>query len=317
MRFLFACQSGFIKWYHSRVSVIALARIAKFELYTGVILSNIDRKSVIEANRYVHSKIGDKYNDSPHFRPENQERVSQTIQQLVERLGESDLKAEQAIDFCCGTGFIINLISCLFERIVGVDVTQEMLDQVDTSSGNIELFNCLAEDVPFEDGQFSFATAYSCLDHLTSVEDFFAEAYRVLKPNGILYVDLNPNRAYWKNLKSLENQSIKSRNLQREVFNTLNNDKRNSDLYDLDIEQLVLAEPSKNFDFGFDPSEVENTAKKIGFRHFETRYHWFINQALVAGESPQETTEAIDAHLQSVLPASAGLYKYLAFVAQK
>ncbi len=277
----------------------------------------LSREGVIEANRYVHSSIVEEYNNSPHFNPENKARVSSILDDLVDEMALNGREPNQIIDFCCGTGFIVDLVKNSFARVVGVDVTQEMLDKVDISSGNIELFNCAAENTPFDDNSFDMATAYSCLDHLLNYEEFFAEAYRVLKPGGILYIDLNPNRAFWHMLKTVQHMPELHENLSREIYNTLNNDERNSKKYNIDIDRLVMAEPIKNHQFGFDDDEVRAVAKKIGFSKFKASYHWFLNEGIVLHEQSEDHASTINSYFQSILPASKSLFKYLGFVLTK
>ena len=123
----------------------------------------LSRESVIRANQYVHASIVEEYDDSPHFRPENKARVRGHVEELVERLEASGMKPDRVIDFCCGTGFMISLMHDCFESVVGVDVTQEMLDRVDTSPGNIELINGPAEKVDFPDNHFDLVVSHILL----------------------------------------------------------------------------------------------------------------------------------------------------------
>lgn len=277
----------------------------------------LSRDAVIEANQYVHSSIVDEYDESPHFRPENKQRVSENIDDIIATLAEQGHQPDKLIDFCCGTGFIIDLVKDKFRDVVGVDVTQEMLDKVNLDSGNIELFNCPAEQVPFEDNSFDMATAYSCLDHLLDCKAFLAEAYRVLKPGGMLYIDLNPNRLFWNMLVSMQGQADMSDNLKREIYNTLSNDERNSKKYNIDIDRLVMAEPIKNHDYGFDADEVKVIAESVGFSHFEASYHWFLNEGIVMHQQSAEQALGVNNYLQSIMPASKSMYKYLGFTLRK
>src|SRR5262245_28180261 len=84
---------------------------------------------VIQANITVHSKLASVYSTTePHFRPENQAVVDSVLKRLV-----AETSARSLLDLGCGTGFMINLAKHRVSRVVGVDVTRAMLDQVDTS----------------------------------------------------------------------------------------------------------------------------------------------------------------------------------------
>ena len=51
---------------------------------------------------------------------------------------------------------------------------------------------------PFEDNSISEIIINHALEHLTiSIPDFFKECYRILKPNGILHLEV-PNAFFWR-----------------------------------------------------------------------------------------------------------------------
>lgn len=149
---------------------------------------------VVKANVAVHTLMADSYNtNEPHFRPENQAKVRRNIEQVKQTTNGNRL-----LDIGCGTGFIINLAKDLFAEIHGVDITQAMLSKIDTSVGNITLHNTIAEKLPFEDGYFDVVTAYSFIHHLEDYRPVLSEVKRVLKPEGIFYIDLEPNKLFWE-----------------------------------------------------------------------------------------------------------------------
>jgi ubiquinone/menaquinone biosynthesis C-methylase UbiE len=164
------------------------------------------RLEALNANIYVHAFLANsgEYQKSPHFRPENQEKVRRILDRIVAKSTVSNQSIAKAIDFGCGTGFMIDLMKDMFSEVHGLDITNDMMKRVDVSSGNVFLHECLAEKTPFPDNHFDFATAYSFMDHLFSYDDFLQEAYRVLKPGGTFYSDLNPNRAFINSMAKVE-----------------------------------------------------------------------------------------------------------------
>ena len=91
--------------------------------------------SVIDANIEVHTKMADTYESrEPHFRPENQAKVLSRLTDI-----RKQAPGGQLLDLGCGTGFMTQLAVGLFDDIYGVDVTQAMLDRVDTSSGKVRV----------------------------------------------------------------------------------------------------------------------------------------------------------------------------------
>lgn len=274
------------------------------------------REQTIKANIYVHAFLANsgEYQKSPHLRLENQEKVRGILKRLIGRMGS--VGNAKLIDFGCGTGFIIALAKDVFAEIYGVDITLDMMKQVDLSSGNVFLHGCLAEKTPFVDGYFDFATAYSFMDHLFDYKDFLKEAHRVLKPGGIFYSDLNPNRDFIVAMSRAETGSIVDVTaiVEKEIKGALHNGAHYSQSYGMDGILLDQAEPIKSIDKGFDATEVVAAARAIGFSQCEVEYEWFLGQAKLMHEQSIGSTEIVDSYLTSTLPISSQLYKYLRFI---
>jgi len=276
----------------------------------------ISRKKAVEANIKVHSSLAasGEYNRSPHFRPENKQKVRTILEGLIKK--ESGKQPYRLLDLGCGTGFIIHLAHDLVDEVYGVDITDEMMSLIDLSPGNIQIQNSLAEETPFEGKFFNMVTAYSFLDHLTSYKDVIAEAYRVLKPRGIFYSDLNPNRHFSKCMEALESYNLDAlpEVVSREIAGMLHNGEYWESNFGIDKDALTNAEPIKSFDKGFDPDEVLTFGKKVGFSSVSFEYDWYLGQGVIMHEHSQEKADTVDQYLRFVLPATQGLYKYIRFV---
>ena len=276
------------------------------------------RKKAVDANILVHSSLASsgEYNRSPHFRPENQQKVRKILEELIKKEGQQPYRL---LDLGCGTGFIIHLVHDLVDEVQGVDITDEMMSLIDLSPGNIQVQNSIAEETPFEDEFFNMVTAYSFLDHLTSYEDVVVEACRVLKPGGIFYSDLNPNRHFSNCMESLESCSLESMPevVSREISGMLHNGEYWENNFGIDKEAITNAEPIKSFDKGFDPDEVSTFAKKAGFSEVSFEYDWFLGQGVLMHEHSQEEADTVDRYLRFTLPATRGLFKYIRFVFTK
>lgn len=279
-------------------------------------VSKITREQALEANIYVHSYLANsgEYQKSPHFRPENIAKVRAIIARLTANLPPRAAKAK-AIDFGCGTGFIINLVHERFAEVHGVDITQDMMKHVNLSPGNIFLHESTAEHTPFGDNAFDFATAYSFMDHLFDYKIFLREAYRVLKPAGVFYSDLNPNRDFILAMACAEKATpFGSSIVEREIKGALHNGKFHEEDSGVNAEFIEKAEPIKTHDKGFSFEEVLESAKSIGFSRVGVEFEWFLGQGRVMHEQSHEKAKMIDEYLVSVLPASSPLYKYLRFI---
>ncbi|HEV2643606.1 MAG TPA: class I SAM-dependent methyltransferase, partial [Candidatus Elarobacter sp.] len=158
------------------------------------------RDDVIRANIEVHTRMASTYQtNEPHFRPENRAKVRRVLETLAARAGGGRL-----LDVGCGTGFVIDLARDLFERIDGVDVTPAMLDRVDRAGGHVFVHEARAEALPFGDATFDMASSYAFMHHVTDHAAILREVRRVLRPGGLFYVDLEPNKLFWASMNALE-----------------------------------------------------------------------------------------------------------------
>ncbi len=272
-------------------------------------------KKIIEANIEVHTKMSETYNNEPHFRPENQAKVKKRIEAL-----QSKINAKNLLDVGCGTGFILNLAKDLFEELHGVDATQAMLDKVDLSSGNIKVYNGLAQELPFENGSFDMATSYAFLHHLENYDDVLKEVFRVLKKGGLYYIDLDPNKDFWKAMETLEqteNNNKYSSIVQKEINSVLHTDQQVMEEFGIEPEVFNNAEYTKSILGGIDPEELCAKALELGYSSATFEYDWFLGQGTIMHEHSFEEAEAIDSYLKSVLPLSKHLYKYIKIVLVK
>lgn len=266
------------------------------------------------ANVAVHSAMAATYNErEPHFRPENQKKVRGVLEEIARKVNRGRL-----IDFGCGTGFIINLAKDLFDNIDGVDITQAMLDRVDLSSGNITLHNQRCEALPFEDGTFDAATAYSFLDHLADYSLILKEAHRVLRPGGMMYADLLPNKRFWDEVNFVgerdDVESIDAPIVRREVEMLASQHKMVESEYDIDGETFLTAEPWKTGTRGIASRDFIRIAKEAGFSKIDVSFQWYLGQGNVLHGQGEKESEVVDAYLRSVLPVSESLFKYLRVV---
>jgi ubiquinone/menaquinone biosynthesis C-methylase UbiE len=269
---------------------------------------------VVRSNIAVHTQMADSNNsDEPHFRPENRAKVKHNLLRIADRVGTGRM-----LDIGCGTGFVIDLLSESFEEIHGIDPTTAMLSKVDTSRGNITLHVGVAEDLPFEDATFDLVTAYSVFHHLADHRPALAEAARVLRPGGILYVDLEPNRAFWLAIDDVEKTNREAVDtldeiVAREVRAVLHIAEDVHDRFGIDPEVFRSAEHIKSQLGGFDAAGFEADTRKAGFTSCESTYEWFLGQGtLMHGPSPADA-EIVESHLRRLLPISAPLFKYLRF----
>lgn len=272
-------------------------------------------QSVIDANIEVHTKMAATYDSrEPHFRPENQAKVLSRLADIRNRAPGGRL-----LDLGCGTGFMIHLAVDLFDDICGVDVTQAMLELVDTSSGKVRLEKASAEDIPFDDESFDVVTAYSFLHHTADYSLVIKEAFRVLKPSGMLYVDLEPNLHFWKAMESLagNEQTKMSAIVQREVDSVMHTDAQVEREYGIPQDTFRTAEFTKAVLGGIVPDELQSACDDAGFRECSVKPDWFLGQGTVMHQHSFATAETIEAYLSQLDSLSIHLFKYIYCICRK
>jgi ubiquinone/menaquinone biosynthesis C-methylase UbiE len=274
----------------------------------------------IKANIAVHSAMADEYNRiEPHFRPESIKRVKDIIHEISMKKSIG-----KALDLGCGTGFMINILKDYSSNIVGVDVTQAMLDKVDLSgNASIELINSDTGSVLLTKEYFDIATAYTFLDHLYDLKPTLLNTFNSLKKGGVFYADLSPNFYFWESIKSLNRNRNYDSILQREINAVMKKDEEIEEQFGVKKEIFTAAEYQKHVKGGLVEEEIFELLKTIGFTKVEFIYHWYVGQAqLINDESIDkekrfEHASVMHEYLTRSLPLSRNLFKYIGFIATK
>ena len=275
---------------------------------------------VIQANIAVHSKVAAVYaKTEPHYRPENLAIVDRTLKRLVD-----ETTATTALDLGCGTGFMINLLKHHVGRVVGVDVTRAMLDQVDTTGpATIELHEHDTGSFAAAPGAFDLVTAYSFLHHLYDIKPTLATAARALRKGGKFYADLDPNFYFWDDIKKLDGASALDPIVAREVAAVAHKDDQMNQEYGIPTSVFNDAEYGKDIAGGFKEEALRAMLHEVGFSDVTVTYYWYLGQASLVNDEAkprdQRLADAalVDSVLQRVLPLSRNLYKYIGFIATR
>ena len=109
--------------------------------------------------------------------------------QFREVMIHSQYKSGKWLDAGCAKGFLLKIASQHGWKPYGFDVSAYAVREAQKNCPNAHLFVLNAEDkLPFGDGFFEVITALELIEHLRAPENFLEEAYRVLKPNGMLFI---------------------------------------------------------------------------------------------------------------------------------
>lgn len=269
---------------------------------------------VVKANIAYHSALAKlNYHEQPHFSPENIQRMDSRIADLA-----SKTTGSQLLDIGCGTGFILDIAKKHFHKVVGVDITEEMINKVDLTSGNVEVHLGNTEDMSFlPSNSFDVCTAYSFLHHLVSFEPTIREAYRCLHPGGLFFSDQDPSHAYYQFVHGFNEHKDLPEILKSEVQSADHSFEDAITGTDLTIEDVSLAEYHGFAKGGIDPDEMMSILQSVGFKNIQIRYEWYLGQGKVIHQRSQEASDVIEEYLRSILPASRPFFKYISFLAEK
>jgi ubiquinone/menaquinone biosynthesis C-methylase UbiE len=141
--------------------------------------------------------------------PKSASLTTEDFQQAAENLSEQVCLAAhlanglQVLDVGCGFGGTVALINERYcdMQLVGLNIDERQLARARATitpqaTNTIEFQQGNACALPFADNSFDVIVAVECIFHFPSREQFFKEAYRVLKPQGYLALsDFLPSAA--------------------------------------------------------------------------------------------------------------------------
>lgn len=277
---------------------------------------SVSKEDVLKANIQLHTQLADVYKKSePHYLPENKARVENIIQGF-----SSGNRDGTMLDVGCGMGFTIDIAKNYFSKIVGIDITEAMLEKVNTNSDRCDIKVMVAEieKMPFDDNSYDAVTAYAVIHHLHELKPAFEEIYRVLKPGGSFYTDTDPNYYFWEALRQVPANGEYSASIRREVDAVQNKDKELQEEFGVDPEVLNTAEVLKHDAGGFKPEDLESLLREVGFSDVVIHYEWFVGEARVIHSDDTKGCEGqIRMIMNELLPLTKHLFKYLRIMAVK
>jgi SAM-dependent methyltransferase len=106
-------------------------------------------------------------------------------------------RTDVAVDIGSGLGRICAALAPHFGRVIGVDVSEEMVNQARVHVPDPHVEFRVGDGVglqPIEDASVDFVTSFTVLQHMPSeslVLDYLREGARILRPGGVLGVQWN------------------------------------------------------------------------------------------------------------------------------
>jgi ubiquinone/menaquinone biosynthesis C-methylase UbiE len=109
------------------------------------------------------------------------------------------------VEVGCGAGRMTRSLTGVFEHVIGLDVSEEMLELAAKAAPDAELKLVSGTSIPLPDATADAVFTTHVLQHLDGIErvsDYLREMHRVLKPRGTIMVHLllGPERPAWRRL---------------------------------------------------------------------------------------------------------------------
>ncbi len=129
--------------------------------------------------------------------------AGEAVTEICTFLSESNVEiaGRRIADLGCGDGIITAALAAKGAEVVGFDLELtdvELLGALATTHGvaiadlNLEFRTAEPERLPASDHEFDLAVSWSVAEHVRQLDAFFAEARRIVKPFGHLFVQTWP-----------------------------------------------------------------------------------------------------------------------------
>lgn len=218
-----------------------------------------------KANIELH-KIEAEYYDKIHseiFNPFEQQALDKRFASIIKNMEGKTT----CLDLGCGTGNLISRETEIFDFVIGLDISREMLKICKGKFPDRKLSLVLgdSEHVPFRSEFFDFVSMFSVLHHLPSPVSSLKEIYRILKNSGRAYIDHEPNSTKSRSLiLPLELLIFQFQRILRSLFK---------------VKKFhITLDYSKTDIWDFRPQDLLLTLKKTGFSGTKVDYHFLYSQ---------------------------------------
>ena len=103
-------------------------------------------------------------------------------------LTRKGLRDKIVLDVGCNDGKNVFRFSDVAKEIHGIEIMEDCIDLANNNNDKENVFfkKGDAENIPYSDSKFDVVYSLWVLEHLRNPSKFFEEAYRVLKPGGVL-----------------------------------------------------------------------------------------------------------------------------------
>ena len=169
-----------------------------------------------------------------------QTKVGKYVDTTEKELIFSLLKTKRgmALDLGCGTGNYIFELKKRNFKIVGMDISKEMLKIALKKFPEVPLIRADAYKIPFKSNVFDLVLSITVFEFIKKPEEVLKEIYRILKPGGEFIIGTMNGRSLWFLFKRLKS---------------------------------IFVETAYRYARFYTPAELEILCRKTGFKEIETR----------------------------------------------
>ena len=106
------------------------------------------------------------------------------------------VRGKRVLDIACGTGYVVGLMKCDADLVVGIDIDDEAVRQAASECGsNAAVLLGDGHRLPFGDETFDVVTTFETIEHLEDRSGYLAELKRVMCNQGVMVLS-TPNANY-------------------------------------------------------------------------------------------------------------------------
>lgn len=98
------------------------------------------------------------------------------------------IQAKSILEVGSGTGYWLNLLEPVTHQLFGLDYSRGMLVQSKSQVAPLKLLQGTATNLPLRREAFDLIYCVDAIHHFVNHRAFIQEAYRLLKPNGVLAI---------------------------------------------------------------------------------------------------------------------------------
>lgn len=122
---------------------------------------------------------------------------------IAVKVDEMFVGGDLVVDLGCGDGTWLDVVGRRYRSAIGIDVDRSRFDANHPTPADWKFVEAdLDAGLPVEDGVADAVRANQVIEHVREPGDFLREAYRVLRPGGLLVV-ATPNVRYVRHLARL------------------------------------------------------------------------------------------------------------------